>query len=302
MTLPSTTEPAPCLPARTAHPPQALRLPHGAWDTHAHVIAGDARHPFVSQRSYTPPPVSADDYVAMLDAVGLEHGVLIQISVHGVDNGPIVQALQRHPRRLRGVGAIDGSESDEALWRLREAGICGVRVNELFAGGSGADQLQRIADRCRPLGWHVDLALHGHRLRELAPVLRGLNVRLVIDHMGWCRAAQGVTHPDFQAVLDLARMDNCWTKLSGAYRVSSQPAPFDDVAPFVRALVRAAPERTVWGSDWPHVAITDPTRMPEPGMLLDALQRHLDDPAQLQAVLVDNPLRLFGQPGTPVHG
>lgn len=302
MTLLSATEPNPCLPARTAYPPQALRLPHGAWDTHAHVIAGDAQHPFVSQRTYTPPPVSADDYVAMLDAVGLEYGVLIQISVHGVDNGLIMKALQKYPLRLRGVGAIDGSESDDELLRMREAGVCGVRVNELFAGGSGTDQLQRIADRCRPLGWHVDLALHGHRLRELAPVLRGLNVRLVIDHMGWCQTAQGVNHPDFQAVLDLACMDNCWTKLSGAYRISSQPSPFDDVAPFVQALVQAAPDRTVWGSDWPHVAITDSTRMPEPGMLLDTLQRHLEDPAQLQAVLVDNPLRLFGRPGTPVLG
>lgn len=237
----------------------------------------------------------------MLDAVGLTYGVLIQISVHGLDNGPIVEALQRHPLRLRGVGAIDGSESDEALWSLREAGVCGVRVNELFGGGSGAEQLQRIADRCRPLGWHIDLALHGYRLRELAPVLHGLNVRLVIDHMGWCKASQGVTHSDFQAVLKLACMDNCWTKLSGAYRVSSHLPPFDDVAPFVQALVRAAPGRTIWGSDWPHVAITDPTCLPEPGMLLDALQHHLDDPAQLQAVLVDNPMRLFGQPGTSIH-
>ncbi len=281
-------------------------MPRGAWDTHAHVISGDARHPFVPLRTYTPPPVSADDYVAMLDTVGLDHGVLIQISVHGVDNGPIVEALQRYPQRLRGVVAIDGSESDETLARLREAGVCGVRINELFAGGSCADQLQRIADRCRPLGWHVDLALHGHRLHELAPTLRELNLRLVIDHMGWCPASRGVDDPDFQAVLELASMDDCWTKLSGAYRVSSQSAPFDDVAPFVRALVRAAPDRTVWGSDWPHVAIFDPARMPEPGMLLDALQRHLDDPVQLQAVLVDNPLRLFGQPGNmggrAIHG
>lgn len=277
-------------------------MPRGAWDTHAHVIGGDAHYPFVPQRTYTPPSVSADDYVAMLDTVGFDFGIAIQISVHGSDNGPIVEALRRHPTRLRGVGAIDGSESDEALADLRDAGVCGVRVNELFAGGSGAGQLQRIADRCRPLGWHIDLALHGHRLREITPMLRGLSVRLVIDHMGWCPAALGVGHADFQAVLELARMDDCWVKLSGAYRVSTQPPPYDDVAPFVKALAQAAPDRTVWGTDWPHVSITDPVLMPEPGMLLDVLQRHLDDAIQLKAVLVDNPLRLYGRPGAPVNG
>src|SRR5690606_9238903 len=110
--------------------------------------------PFVPQRHYTPPPVSADDYVAMLDAAGLRYGVLIQISVHGTDNGPIVEALRRHPTRLRGVGAITGAESDAELRALREAGVCGVRVNELFAGSSGAGALRSIAARCRELGWH----------------------------------------------------------------------------------------------------------------------------------------------------
>ncbi|MDB5998838.1 MAG: GntR family transcriptional regulator, partial [Rhizobacter sp.] len=217
----SPTPAPPCLPAGPSHPPQTFSVPRGAWDTHAHVIGGDAPYPLLPQRSYTPPPVSADDYVAMLDTLDLDHGVAIQISVHGNDNRLLVDALRQHPTRLRGVVAIDGSESDEALADMRDAGVCGVRINELFAGGASADQLQRIAKRCRPLGWHLDLALHGHRLRELAPTLRALDVRLVIDHMGWCPAEQGVEQPDFQAVLDLVRMDDCWIKLSGAYRMSA---------------------------------------------------------------------------------
>ncbi|MDP3253549.1 MAG: amidohydrolase family protein [Hydrogenophaga sp.] len=302
MTLASSTPPA-CLPAGLAQAPRRMRLPSGAWDTHAHVVAGDEAHPFVDARAYTPPSVSADDYVAMLDTVGLAYGIVIQISVHGTDNGPIVQALRQYPTRLRGVGAIDGTESMAALLALREAGVCGVRLNDLFSGGSGSGQLLTIAECCRELGWHVDLALHGHRLRELAPVLRGLDVPLVIDHMGWCDALQGVDHPDFQAVLELARLPNCWTKLSGAYRVSVQGAPWDDAAPFTRALAQAAPTRVIWGSDWPHVALFESARMPEPGQLLDVLADHLgDDESLLKAVLVDNPLRLYGRPGTPVHG
>lgn len=302
MTLDCSNAPA-CLPARRAHPPRRLRVPPGAWDTHAHVIAGEGEHGFVAERTYTPPPVSADDFVAMLDTVGISFGIAIQISVHGTDNGPILQALRRHPTRLRGVGAIDGTESKAALIAMREAGVCGVRVNDLFSGGSGSSQLQVIAERCGELGWHVDLALHGHRLRELAPLLRQLDVPLVIDHMGWCDARQGVDQPDFEAVLELARLPHCWCKLSGAYRVSVQGAPWDDAAPFARELAQAAPTRVIWGSDWPHVALQHPSRLPEPGQLLDVLFEHLGgDESLLKAVLVDNPLRLYGRPGTPIHG
>ncbi|RYZ12240.1 MAG: GntR family transcriptional regulator [Comamonadaceae bacterium] len=291
-----------CLPAGPAAPPRGFRLPPGAWDTHAHVIGGDAAHPFVAGRSYTPPPVGAEDYVAMLDTVGLAHGVLIQISVHGTDNRLIVDALRRHPTRLRGVVSIDGDESDAELGELKAAGVCGVRLNELYAGGSGTERLRRIAERCRELGWHLDLALHGPRLNALAPVLRTLGLPLVIDHMGWCATADGVAHPDFQAVLSLVGDADCWVKLSGVYRLSALAPPYPDAAPLVRALLEAAPRRCIWGSDWPHVALNDPARMPQPGDLLDALAGHVGDDPLLQAVLVDNPLRLFGQPGTPVNG
>ncbi|PZO18662.1 MAG: GntR family transcriptional regulator [Burkholderiales bacterium] len=302
MTLAPASAPA-CLPAGPTSPPRRMRVPPGAWDTHAHVIAGDAAHPLVAQRAYTPPPVNADDYVAMLDTVGLAYGITIQISVHGTDNGPILQALRRHPQRLRGVVAIDGTESDAALLAMREAGVCGVRINELFSGGSGSGQLQAIAERCKPLGWHVDLALHGQRLRELAPLLQALDVTLVIDHMGWCDPRPGLDQPDFQSVLELARLPNCWTKLSGAYRVSVQGAPYDDAAPFTWALAQAAPSRVIWGSDWPHVALTHPADMPEPGLLLDVLADHLGgDESLLQAVLVDNPMRLYGRPGSQPRG
>src|SRR5690606_16704 len=122
------------------------------------------------------------------------------------------------------------------LQQWRAAGVCGVRLNELFSGGASADALVQIAARCRALGWHLDLALHGERLRELLPVLRTLELPLVIDHMGWCATAPGVDQPDFQAVLALARLPNCWTKLSGAYRMSTEAAPYADAAPFTRAL------------------------------------------------------------------
>lgn len=286
----------PCLRARSAHRPKSFGLPPGSWDTHAHVIGGPPNAPFVDDRSYTPDPASADDYVAMLDTVGITYGVVIQISVHGTDNRLIAAALRRYPHRLKGVISIDGSESEADLIALRDLGVCGIRVNEHFGGGVGADRLELLADRCGRLGWHVDLGLGGERIRELMPTLRRLRVPLVVDHMGVCPPSAGLDGPGFAAVLELAALDTTWVKLSGAYRVSDTHLPYDDVTPFVRALCAAAPERTIWASDWPNVAIFDAARMPETGEQLDALARQIADPCQLHAVLVDNPMRLYGRP------
>ena len=258
--------------------------------------------PFVAHRSYTPPEASPDEYVAMLDAVGLRFGVVIAISVHGSDNRLIVDALKSHPTRLRGVVSIDGTETDDDLAALRDLGVCGIRLNEHFSGGTGADHLHRLADRCRPLGWHLDLGLQGTRLRELHAVLRQLDIRLVIDHMGFCPTELGVENPDFTSVLELAQLKNCWIKLSGTYRLTPGPRHDAAAAPFVQALCRAAPERTVWASDWPNVALTDPDRVPETGTQLDLLYRQVEGAAQLRAILVENPLRLYGHPGMPVVG
>ena len=299
-------EPPACPGPLPTTPPRTVKVPRGAWDVHAHVIGGDAVNPFVAQRAYTPPPASPEAYLGMLDAAGFDHGVIVQISVHGTDNRLMVDAVRSHPDRLRGVVAIDGSETDAALREMRDAGIRGIRINELFSGGSGAQMLDALADRCRPLGWHLDLALHGHRLHALKDVLRALDMTLVIDHMGWCPTALGVEHPDFQAVLELARLPKTWVKLSGAYRMSEMPHPFADAAPFVRALMVAAPDRMVWGSDWPHVALKDAATMPQPGALVDALYLHLGGDAeaerQLHAVLVDNPARLYGGPPVAAGG
>lgn len=294
---PQTSEAPICLPPRVSRAPTRFEMPRGAWDTHAHVIGGGPDMPFVANRSYTPPGQSPEDYIAVLDAAGLDYGVTIQISVHGNDNRLIAEALRRYPDRLRGVVSIDGTETDRELEELRDLGVCGIRLNELFTGGSGSDQIQQLAERCRPLGWHLDLGLKAPRLRELAPLLRQLDIRLVIDHLGFFPAELGVDHPDFQAVLDLAHMDDCWIKLSGAYRLTSLGAPYDDVGPLYRAVCEVAPSRTIWAADWPNVALFDQKLLPEIGEQLDALHHQLNDLDQLHAILVDNPLRLYGRPG-----
>lgn len=299
MTAGTVAAPA-CLPPRPTRLPSSFNLPRGAWDTHAHVIGGDEHMPFVANRNYTPPAQRPEDYVAALDAAQVDFGIVVQISVHGHDNSLIADALRKYPRRLRGVVSIDGTEPDEELLALRHLGVCGIRINEHFSGGVGADRLAGLAARCKPLGWHVDLGLVAARLRELTPQLEAFDVPIVIDHLGYCDVAGGISHPDCQAVLDLLRNKNVWIKLSGAYRLTSKGAPYSEVGPFYRAFYEAAPERCIWGADWPNVALFESRMVPEFGEQLDALYEHLGHIDRLHAVLVRNPLRLYGHPGTPV--
>ncbi|MEN2793048.1 amidohydrolase family protein [Sphingomonas oligophenolica] len=264
-----------------------------------HLIGGGIDAPFLENRSYTPPVATVDAFIAMLDTVGVDYGVVVQISVHGSDNRILKAALRRYPDRLRGVASIAGDEPEEELEELHALGVRGIRLNEHFAGGVSAESLSPIAEICRRLGWHLDLGLTAGRLRATADDLRRLDLPFVLDHLGTCLPGGGIAHPDNAAVIALARNENCWIKLSGLYRLSAESSPYRDMIPLVQACCSAAPDRVIWGSDWPNVALFDPDKVPETGAQLDAMAELIPDRALLQAILVDNPGRLFGSPGLP---
>jgi len=292
MAEPLPTAPPCQAPDPAPRPPRRIGLPAGACDTHAHVIGGPPGYPLVASRSYTPPEAPPAAYLGMLDAVGMARGVLVQVSVHGTDNRLMVETLEANRGRLRGIAVVGADAPETELARLKAAGVVGLRLNVLFGGGVGFDQLERLGDRCRELGWHLQFLLDARTLPELAPRLERLPVPFVIDHMGHMPASAGIDHPGFQALLGLLRRGRGWVKLSGAFRVSTAGPPYADTTPFARALVEAAPDRMVWGSDWPHVA--HPGTMPNVGDLLDLLADWVPDPAQRDAVLAANPARLYG--------
>lgn len=275
--------------------PTRFAVPPGAIDTHAHVIGLPPSYPFADARSYTPPEATPAAYLHMLDAIGMAGGVLVQVSVHGTDNRLMLETLRAHPRRLRGVGVMPLGLADAEYRAAQEAGVRGLRLNVLYGGGLGLDQLEGYGALCRELGWHMQFLLDARDLPgELATRLRRLQVPIVFDHMGHFPAAQGVDAPGFQDLLALVR-DGAWVKLSGAYRLG--PPPYADAAPLARALLAAAPDRCVWGSDWPHVATWD--AIPTAGALLDLLADWAPGTDTRQAVLVDNPARLYGfEPGS----
>lgn len=285
-----------CLGPRPALAPRTIEVPAGAWETHAHVIGSASDYPFVPDRHFNPPPASPSDFVAMLDKVGLQYGVVVQVSVHGTDNRLLVQALRAYPDRLRGVAVIDPAITDKDVAVLNEAGVRGIRILDIVGGGVGLQNLEVLADRCAEVGWHVQIATRGETYPAIVDRLLRLRAPFIIDHMGWCAAANGVGSPEFQAVLHIVRNSNCYVKLSGGFRLSSQAWPFRDVVPFAQALIEAGPDRMVWGSDWPHVGLYDPAAVPNVGQILDGLADYTADVEQQRRILVSNPARFYGMP------
>ncbi|WP_439891172.1 amidohydrolase family protein [Ralstonia sp. 25C] len=282
-----------CAPAQDAIEPPAFDVPVGAVDTHAHVIAGTPGYPMVAGRSYTPPPAPEDKYLAMLDALRMTYGVLVQISVYGADNRYMVEVLQRHPNRLRGIAVVSPDISDRELEDLHAVGVRGLRINVLFGGGVGFAAMEQLAQRIKHLGWHMQFLMDVRDLPELMPRMVKLPVPGVVDHLGHMPVADGLDAPGFTALRRLVTDHGYWVKLSGAYRISDHFQTFEDVAPFAQALIEDAPDRMVWGSDWPHVS---QSRTPDSGRLLNLLAQWAPDPETRRRILVSNPARLYGFP------
>jgi predicted TIM-barrel fold metal-dependent hydrolase len=279
-------DPAP-RPPREAPPP-------GACDCHAHVFGPAGRFAYAARRSYTPPDAPLEAYLAMLDAVGLARGALVQPSVYGEDNACLLDALRRSGGRLRGVVVADPRRLDDATvedWT--GAGVRGVRINMVTPAGLPLAEMEGIAARLAEIGWHLDLITDtSERLVELEQRLARLPCALMIEQMGRMKGGQPLSTPGFQVLLRLLAERKAWVKLSHAYHVSTAGPPYDDTTPLAAACVAAAPERAVWGSDWPHPMLHGP--MPNDGALLDLLARWVPDAARRRAVLADNPARFYG--------
>lgn len=276
-------------------PARRFGVPVGAVDTHAHVIGLPPRFPLVAERSYTAPEASPAAYLAMLDTMGMAHGVLVQPSVHGTDNRLLVEALGMQPGRLRGICVVSPDVIDRELEQLAAAGVVGARLNVLFGGGVGLDAIETLARRIKPFGWHLQFLMDVRDIAPIAGKLANLPVPWVIDHMGYVPANEALKNPGFQTMLSLLRDADGWVKLSGAYRVSVAGPRYADTIPMAEALLAARPDRLVWGSDWPHVSHKGP--MPNVGDLLDLLADWVPDAATRDRILADNAYRLYGFPG-----
>jgi predicted TIM-barrel fold metal-dependent hydrolase len=284
-------------PREPATPP-----PPDAWDTHAHVFGPAGKFPFADGRGYTPPDAPVERYVALLDHLGFEHGVVVQGNAHGYDNRVVLDALERYPDRLRGVAIIDEWVAPLVLRDWHRRGMRGLRFHVFapdhqpnYVRGVGLDVFEKFRPMMRELDWVMQLWCDWRVLPDMAPKLRALSrdITIVIDHMANVPAQRGTDDRAFQNLLRLVGDGHVFAKLSAAYRLSTQYPDYADVRPFHAALVRANPERLIWGTDWPHPQIAAEV-MPDDGYLVDLFHRWTPDPEHRHLILVDNPARLFG--------
>lgn len=286
----------PCPPADPAPRQPKFVLPPDACDSHAHIFGPASTYAWSPARGYTPPDALPEAYDRLHAALGVTRKVITQPSVYGTDNSATLDYVSSHLDRARAVVSVAADVTDRALEAMHARGARGIRVNIADPGGnpfaSFAD-LHRVAERLKPLGWHVELLLHVHEMDAHVADIRRLPVDISIGHFGYMPARLGVDHPKYRAFLDLVGEGHCWVKLTGAYRITGrQHLPYDDTIPFARALVERRPDRLVWGTDWPHPMC--PVPMPNDGTLTDMLLDWVPDEAVRRRILVDNAARLYG--------
>jgi 2-pyrone-4,6-dicarboxylate lactonase len=269
-------------------------LPPDACDAHCHVFGPADRFPYAADRSYTPPDAPKERLAALHRTLGVSRAVIVQASCHGSDNRALLDAIAASSGRYRGVAIVDDDCADADLAVLHQGGVRGVRFNFVrhLGGVPDLSVFRRVTERIEALGWHLILHLDAADIVEFSALFRALRVPFVIDHMGRVKAGDGLQQPPFQALLELLRLESCWVKLCGAERISSAGPPFHDALPFAQALIEAAPDRVLWGTDWPHPNIA--RHMPNDGDLVDLVPRIAADPATRYKLLVDNPERLYG--------
>jgi predicted TIM-barrel fold metal-dependent hydrolase len=268
-------------------------LPPLACDAHCHIFGPAAQYPYAPDRPYTPPDAGLEDFRALHRKLGVGRAVIVNASVHGTDNRVAHDAIAVSGGAYRAVANLDGQITEHGLRDLHEGGFRGCRFNFVRHLGGVPDLrvFERVVAMIAPLGWHVDLHFDAIDIPDYTDMLVNLPVRYTIDHMGRVRAADGLDQLPFRTLIQLMQRDEkCWVKVSGCERVSSSGPPFTDAVPFARAIVETAPDRVIWGTDWPHPNVRV---MPNDGDLVDLIPLFAPEVELQQKILVKNPARLF---------
>jgi len=262
----------------------------GACDCHMHFY--NARYPAAPTALVTPPDAWIENYREIQEGLGLERVVVVQPTTYGFDNTCQLDAMSAFGDRARGVMVADPSVDDEELARLHRLGVRGIRFHMLPGGVLPWSALETLATRIHTFGWHVQLQFNGRELPDRLAALQRLPGTLAIDHVGRFMPPVAPDDPAFRALLDLLESGRCWVKLSAPYESSTEGPPhFADVAVLARILAKAAPERMLWATNWPHPGQANPL---DPAATLDLLTAWVEDPVVRDRILVDNPAVLYG--------
>ena len=268
-----------------------FKLPPGSCDAHCHVFGPAAKFPYAPNRRYTPEDAPKEALFALHAHLGVERTVIVQASCHGTDNRAMLDAIADDPKRIRGVAIVDDGFTDKDYDALDRGGVRGVRFNFVkhLGGTPDMDVFARVIDRIKGRGWHVVLHLDAPSIIPLSEMIRKLPLPFIIDHMGRVPGKDGVDQPPLKALLELAKLERCWIKVCGAERISMPP--YAEAVPIAHAIVQAAPDRVLWGTDFPH---PNPTHEADEADLVDLVPQYATAQGEQQRLLVDNPARLYG--------
>ena len=243
----------------------------------------------------TPNPghFSVPMYRELQEKLGLERVIVVQPNAYGYDNSVTLSAIRELGDAAKGVAVVAADAGEKELERLTRAGICGVRIMTLHGGTLGFDAMDAVVARVHPFGWHANIQLDGRELPRYEAQMKRLPGNFVIDHTGKFLEPVAPQHAAFKALLRLLDTGRCWVKLSAPYETSRTGAPkYEDVSVLAKALVRHAPERMLWASNWPHPSVRP--RVPDDAALLELLAEWAPDERTRKRILTDNPAQLYG--------
>lgn len=275
--------------------PHFPALPQGACDSHLHLFGDVARYPKRHQASLyeIEPAWTMGQLESLHGQLGFERYIAVQPTAYAQDHSFLVDQLRRERKgKAMGVAIVSDSIDDKALERLHDAGVRGARFNfqSRFGLVPSFAEFHRSVERIRSLGWFIKIFFLDE-LQEIEAEIRKAKITTIVDHLGPRQDfAVGTDQKDFRMLRELIMGEGWWVLLSNGHRRSAQGAPFDDMVDFGQALFEAAPDRSLWGTDWPHVT---ETRAIDENQNLALLRRFLPDDAAWNKVLAGNPERLF---------
>ncbi|MEZ5983625.1 MAG: amidohydrolase family protein [Parvularculaceae bacterium] len=282
----------PMRPATSLERP-TFALPEGACDAHMHVFGPLETYPSVRHPQYTLPDGTLSQYKQVMETLGLRKFIIVQPSFYDTDNRCLIDALKAAGDAARGIVMIDPDTPEKMLRDYRDAGVRGVRLDLFKRRDLPLPEIREFilnsAAMAAPLGWHLQFYAPGYVVRDLLDFLATLDIDFVIDHMGYMLEEDGLTEADFDRLLSLLKEGRCWLKASAPYRLAKKRG-MEAVDEIAKAIVRAAPEKTIWGSDWPHI----PEGGRDTGALLNQLALWAPAPTDRRLILADNPKKLFG--------
>lgn len=284
------------VPNSTGTASPKLKAPANACDCHMHIY-DPARFAMPPSQRIAPANAAVPQYRLLQQRIGTTRVIVVQPRNYAIDNRVTVDALKQFAPNARGVAVLHPTVTDMELKALNDAGIRGIRfsLGDPATAAVTPEMVEPLARRVADLGWHVQFNVEGRQIVEFADVLRRLPTPMVFDHLG-NPGPMGIDHPSHAIVRSLIDRGRTWVKLSGAYSNSRMGPPYPEATRIAQAFVRAAPERLVWGSDWPHPGVVPVADKPDDALLFDLLAVWVPDEAMRNRILVQNPETLYGFP------